>query len=360
MYNAFMHDRYTACLFLGVITMNNCFFSIIVPVYNAEVYLPECLESLLHQDIAQDSYEIICVNDGSTDQSLAVLRGYQERFSNIVVVDKENGGVTTARNAGLQQAKGEFIWFVDSDDYIKRDILGTLRKMIQENGCDRLIIGCYIFDDVMTPEEWALSERKALPLNGPGQDSICVRSIMRRSFLTEHNLYFSHPELTHGEDGMFMYEVGAHAPTAVRLDEAIYFYRIHAGSAETMDSVAGLQKKLRSYTRIVELLWEAYENGSRDSRTADAYMNFLWFSLLTCASMPPKASRQALRQLKEKGLFPAKRLPECDLTESYMADTGTLPGKVYDKLYLNLHTPWGYAGIYLIRQLLNLKHRIAG
>ena len=338
--------------------MENCFLSIIVPVYNAEGYLPECLDSLLNQDIPKDAYEIICVNDGSQDQSLAVLRSYQARFPNIRVLDKENGGVTTARNAGMELAKGEYIWFVDSDDFLKPNILATLRQMIRENPCDRLIIGCYIFDDAMTPEQWELSRQKALPLNGPGQDAICVRSLMRRGFLETHHLFFSHPELTHGEDGMFMYEVCAQNPVGIRLDEAIYFYRIHAGSAETGDSVPGLQKKLRSYTRIVELLREYYDGGRRDSRTANTYMNFLWFALLTCASLPPKESAQALRQLQQKGLFPARRLPECDLTQSYMTGLACLFSKVYDGFRLALHTPCGYSAIYVIRQLLRLKRKL--
>lgn len=338
--------------------MDSCFLSFIVPVFNAEQYLPECLDSLLQQDIPREEYEIVCVNDGSRDHSLSVLQNYQRRYPNIVIVDKENGGVTTARNAGLQQAKGDYIWFVDADDYIKANVLATLREKIRERDCDRLIIGCYIFDDVMTEQQWALSERNALPLNGPGEDAICVRSLLRRSFLTEHGLCFSHPELTHGEDGMFLYELGLYAPTAQWVDEAIYFYRIHSGSAETADSVPGLQKKLLSYTRIVELLMGYYRDGHRDARTANAYMNFLWFSLLTCACLPPKESRTALRSLKQKGLFPASRLPECDLTQSYMTDTATLLGKIYDKLYLHLHTPWGYAGIFLIRQLLRLKRKM--
>ena len=123
---------------------------------------------------------------------------------------------------------------------------------------------------------------------------------------------------------------------------------------------AALQKKLLSYTRIVELLMAYYRDGHRDARTANAYMNFLWFSLLTCACLPPKESRAALGSLKQKGLFPASRLPECDLTQSYMVSTATLPGKIYDRLYLHLHTPWGYAGIFLIRQLLRLKRAIKG
>lgn len=338
--------------------MDTLFLSFIVPVYNAAGYLPECLDSLLDQDLPETGYEIICVNDGSKDDSLQVLRRYQEKHSNIVILDKENGGVTTARNAGLAAARGEYIWFVDSDDFLKAKVLPRLYARIRDTHCDRLIIGCYIFDDVLTDEEKQRSAQNQLPLNGPGQDSICVRSLLRREFLKEHDLYFSHPELTHGEDGMFMYEVCSLAPTAEEIPEAIYFYRIHSGSADTADSVPGLQKKLLSFTRIVKLLEGYYLGGRHDGRTADAYMTFLWFALLTAASLPPKESRAARKQLKAQGLFPASRLPECTLTQSYMVDTGSLVGKIYDRLYLNLHKPWGFAGMYLIRQLLRLKRRL--
>ena len=338
--------------------MEHLQLSFIVPVYNAAMYLPECLDSLLDQDFPYTQYEIICVNDGSRDNSLEVLKQYQDKYPNIIIVDKENGGVTTARNAGLAQARGEYIWFVDSDDFLKRQVLPRLLEQIQRENCDRLIIGCYIFDDALTEEEKNLSEQCLLPLNGPGQDSICVRSLFRRSFLLEHNLYFCHPELTHGEDGLFMYEVCAFQPSAVWVEEAIYFYRIHSGSAETADSVPGLQKKLRSYLRIMELLEQYYASGRHDNATANTYMNFLWFSLLTCASLPPKESRSARKQLQKAGLFPGKRLPECTLTCSYMVSTDSLVGKIYDKLYLNLHTRWGYAGIWLIRQMLRLKRSL--
>lgn len=332
------------------------FLSIIIPVYNAEKYIGVCLDSLLNQDISD--YEILCINDGSTDGSLAVLEHYAAMHSNIRIISKENGGVTTARNTGLENARGDFIWFVDADDFVKENVLGRFQELIQQNNCDRLIIGCYIFDDILTPEEQERSRCGQLPLNGPGPDSIVVRSIFRRDFLKKHNLYFSHPELTHGEDGLFMYEFCVHNPTAVELDEAIYFYRIHSGSADTTDSVAGLQKKFRSFYRIVVILKEYYHNGCQDSRTANAYMTFLWFSLLTAASMPGKESRNALVQLKQGGLFPGKRLPECDLTQSYMTDKTGFVGNLYDTLYLNLHTRWGYAGMRIIRQLLRWKHRL--
>lgn len=331
------------------------FLSFIVPVYNAETYLGECLSSLLNQDIEKEDYEIICVNDGSKDSSPTILRDWQAKYPNIVVIDKENGGVVSARNAGLKAAKGDYIWFVDADDFLKENVLASLREKAQETNCDRLIIGCYIFDDELSEEEITLSRQCQLPLNGPGEDSIVVRSLMRREFLQEHSLCFAHPELTHGEDGMFMYEFCSWEPTAEYKDEAIYFYRIHSGSADTMDSTAGLQKKLRSYVGIVRILQSYYHNGRKDAGTANAFMTFLWFALLTVASLPPKESHAALKQLKQEGLFPLRMLPECDLTCSYMTDRTDIVGKIYNKLYLNLHTQWGYAGIFLIRQLLRLK-----
>ncbi len=140
--------------------MESLFLSFIVPVYNAERYLPECLDSLLNQGIPHSEYEIICVNDGSKDGSLEVLRSYQSRYPNITVIDKENGGVAAARNDGLAAARGEYIWFVDSDDFLKEHVLARLLPMAKDGCCDRVVIGCYIFYDVLTEEEKALSEKK--------------------------------------------------------------------------------------------------------------------------------------------------------------------------------------------------------
>lgn len=104
------------------------FLSFIVPVYNAEKYLNECISSLLQQDIPANDYEIICVNDGSTDGSLEILRTYENQYTNIVVIDKENGGVSAARNAGLDAACGDYVWMVDADDFIQKDCLGNINE----------------------------------------------------------------------------------------------------------------------------------------------------------------------------------------------------------------------------------------
>lgn len=139
------------------------FLSFVVPVYNAAQYLPECLDSLLAQDISD--YEIICVNDGSRDASPEILRQYAAKHGNIRVIDKENGGVVSARNAGLSAAQGDFIWFVDADDFLLPNILGFLRNKAAETACDRLIVGGYQFTDRLTDEEIALSRQMKLPIN---------------------------------------------------------------------------------------------------------------------------------------------------------------------------------------------------
>ncbi len=116
--------------------------SIIIPVYKTEQYLKRCIESVLaqtHQDL-----EIILVNDGSPDNSLKICYEYAEMDRRIKVVNKENGGVASARNAGIDLAAGEYIGFVDSDDYIEPDMFELLVGLINEYKADISICGCYV------------------------------------------------------------------------------------------------------------------------------------------------------------------------------------------------------------------------
>lgn len=112
--------------------------SIIVPVYNVADYLPKCLDSLLAQDLPQNEYEIIVVNDGSTDDSGEIAKQYAEKYVNIILINQENQGLSGARNTGIQYAKGDYIQFVDSDDYLEENVLGGLMKQAQEEKLDVL------------------------------------------------------------------------------------------------------------------------------------------------------------------------------------------------------------------------------
>ena len=120
--------------------------SVIIPVYNVEQYLRQCLDSL--GVLGREDIEILLVNDGSTDSSRGICKEYQERFGNIVVIDKENGGLSDARNKGTEVAKGGYICYVDSDDWMEPDAIDVLYHFAVDYNCD-VVEGSffYAFDD---------------------------------------------------------------------------------------------------------------------------------------------------------------------------------------------------------------------
>lgn len=117
--------------------------SVIVPVYNVEDYLNECIDSLINQTL--DDIEIICVDDGSTDSSAEILRGYEDE--RIKIITHENGGLSVARNTGLEHVSGEYIYFIDSDDILCENALEIMYNTSQEKSLDMLIFKLINFDD---------------------------------------------------------------------------------------------------------------------------------------------------------------------------------------------------------------------
>lgn len=110
--------------------------SFIVPVYNVEKYLAKCLDSILVDN--QFTGQVICVNDGSTDGSAAILEEYAKKYQNVNIVTQQNAGLSAARNAGLKAAKGEYVCFLDSDDYWEPKVLGGLLEQIEHDNLDVL------------------------------------------------------------------------------------------------------------------------------------------------------------------------------------------------------------------------------
>jgi glycosyltransferase involved in cell wall biosynthesis len=108
--------------------------SIIIPVFNVEQYLNECLDSVLSQKL--ENYEVICVNDGSTDSSRHILQQYKQRYNNLSIVDRKNGGLSAARNSGLKVATGKYIFFLDSDDFILPDTVREIINYAEKNNLE--------------------------------------------------------------------------------------------------------------------------------------------------------------------------------------------------------------------------------
>ncbi len=331
--------------------MSHCFLSILVPVYNAEAYLPQTLDSLLNQD--RQDYEILCVNDGSTDGTARVLEDYSRRFPRLKVIHQKNAGVAAARNAGLNQATGDYIWFVDADDLIAPNCLGKLWELTRQS-CDRLSFGGYTFCGCLSQQEQADHKAGTLPCNVPWQDSVVWRNLLRRGFLEENDLTFRYPELTHGEDGLFMYEVSRLSPETRTIPDILYFYRVHPDSAETGVSLPSRRKRLRSHLRVTEILSDHYRRDGGEN-AANRLMSFLWLTLYEIADMPGADAREALGKLQSRSLYPGQIPKDCTVRKTYLADDTSPIGKVLEFFCAHLHRPWGY---FVIRKLHQVKHII--
>ena len=119
--------------------------SFVVPVYKSEKYIRRCLDSLVKQSL--EDIQIVCVNDGSPDNSLSILKEYEAKYSNIKVISKENGGVWYARLDGVRAADGEYIGFLDADDYVEKDFAKLMYESVSKNQSDIAVCGFKRIDE---------------------------------------------------------------------------------------------------------------------------------------------------------------------------------------------------------------------
>lgn len=254
--------------------------SIIVPVYNTEDYLACCIDSILRQTFTD--YELLLVDDGSTDGSGAICDSYQTKDSRVRVFHQQNGGVSSARNYGVQQAQGEWICYVDSDDEVKSDYL---RDMVEAICSDRCLVMGNISDERMCDnlrentvrygKEMVryLLDSSALFLSGP------VAKLFNRKLLTNHGICF--PEGIHyGEDMVYLFTyLNVIEDVAIRKD-INYLVRMRADSLTRSyysfeSEHACFQKCLEQMTRFVGKLDVSPEEQTRlvwSNKVADAFI----------------------------------------------------------------------------------------
>ena len=209
--------------------------SIIIPVYNVAPYLRDCLDSALKQDMS--NYEIICINDGSTDNSLSILEEYKKQFPQINLISQENKGLSAARNAGLRAATGDYILFLDSDDWIEPDTLQTLAE--KQHGEDMVCFNGRLYFEDETKEE---PDEGITETNLTGWDYynnyalkprkfhfVCtVLRMYKRNFLLNNNLFFK--EGIFHEDNLFTPIACYYAQSVKVIPDTLYVYRIRSGS----------------------------------------------------------------------------------------------------------------------------------
>ena len=209
--------------------------SIIVPVYNQQFYIQECLQSLSSQTLS--NLEIICIDDGSTDASPKLLDDFASQEPRLHVIHQANAGVAHARNVGLKEARGDYILFVDADDFIRVDTCEKLLATALEERADIVVFGGKTFpvstwaDDCFA-QRAAVFDGDTIPalLYEAGGNPLMCNKFYRRAFLNEHGIAFNE-QLRLGEDNAFQFTAFPAAQRIVFVPDRFYFYRNHAGSA---------------------------------------------------------------------------------------------------------------------------------
>ena len=247
--------------------MDNPLISVIIPIYNVEQYLSKCLDSVINQ--TYKNIEIICVNDGATDNSLKILEEYKSRDSRIKIINQENGGLATARNTGLKNASGEFIYFLDSDDWVCTELIQTTYDAIQNSNADIAMFDTYnVYDEksyvpVNRVSKFVKSHNTNV-LNYKDdtnmRDLQCTAwsKLYRKNYLIKNNLWFPYG-VRFGEDVPFWFSLLYTNPKIVFIDKCLYFYRKRSTSltAKTYDLI---DKQWNVYQECVKT--DAYQNAS--------------------------------------------------------------------------------------------------
>jgi glycosyltransferase involved in cell wall biosynthesis len=217
--------------------------SILVPIYNVEQYLPQCLDSLCAQTMK--SIEIICINDGSIDASGAILDEYAKNNSNIVVINKKNSGYGDSMNRGLEAAKGEYIGIVESDDFIEPNAFEKLYELAKKNDADIVKANYYyhsengdelheVIHEQKLNKAMTISDDPKILIEEPGIWS----AIYRREFLNEKKIRFRTTPGASYQDTGFHFKALCAAEKIVYTKDAFLHYRVDNASS----SVKSLEK----------------------------------------------------------------------------------------------------------------------
>ena len=231
-------------------------FSIIIPVYNVKKYLRACLDSVVGQSFS--NWEALCVNDGSTDGSEAILQEYAAREQRITIISQMNAGTATARNTGLRAAKGDYIFFLDSDDWLEPDTLRILADRL--NGEDILCFsGRRYFESTRTYHSADISPEKSYQMGMDYYNEnallprdfafVCVvLRVYNRTFLLNNELFFD-DDITY-EDNLWIPKVLYYAQSVSMIPDALYLYRIREGSKMQEVSLKRKMDMLRVANRL--------------------------------------------------------------------------------------------------------------
>lgn len=246
--------------------------SVVLPTYNAEKYLRKCVESIINQTLKD--IEIIIVNDGSKDKSYEIAKEIQNIDNRIIIINQENKGISEARNAGLKIANGEYIAFIDSDDWVEKEMFFNMYNYANANNCD--VVQC---NYTIRSDESYKNIKSTIPTNRllnreeinthikeqliEGKLSTYVwDKIYKVSFLKENDLYFEN--IKRFEDWYFIMDVTSKMERFLILSDSFYNYRVNEGSLSRRyydnyeELVINLQKKKYEYMKLWDMEDDIY------------------------------------------------------------------------------------------------------
>lgn len=235
--------------------------SVVVPVYNVEEYLPRCLDSLIGQSYKE--IKVICVDDGSTDGSLDILKEYRKRDKRITIITKENGGLSSARNAGLNECDTDYVMFCDSDDYYSSRMCEKMLFAIEEDDSDLAICAQHVIYSVHN--EMEESDRNYYRLKYTGKQYIdaelvlktdvsVVNKIFRMDIINKYNIRF--PEGINNEDFYFYNAYMSVSDSISFVNQKLYNYVRRDGSIMSENFEA--EKMSMDHLLVAERLFDFY------------------------------------------------------------------------------------------------------
>ena len=237
--------------------------SIIVPCYNAEKYLPKCLDSLINQTLKD--IEIICVNDGSTDGSLSVLKDYAKKDSRIVIIDKENSGPSSCRNIGIEKATGEFIQFVDSDDWIEPETCEVCYQKAIEHNVDMVSFNATTVNAKKTTPLCYYNTKEEKLVHWQDMVSLVFKSpfhswhfLFKKDFLIKHQIkYPEHIVLC--EDVIFISTCWLKVKKALLLPNLFYNYvQLNSSITHSTKHVFDIFNVIKELKKIISPIKKTY------------------------------------------------------------------------------------------------------
>jgi glycosyltransferase involved in cell wall biosynthesis len=278
----------------------------VIPVYNVEKYLAECVDSVLGQTYTD--YEIILVDDGATDSSGAMCDAYARQDPRIRVIHQANGGLSAARNTGLKAARGEYVYFLDSDDYIEPQTLKVLLETAEREQADVVFFDGFVFFDQCEEDDSVSRYIRKAPydaqngrrmllelLNKEEYRTAVPLMLFRRGYLLEHGLWFEEG-IIH-EDELFTFLVYNADGQIAHCHAQLYARRMRPASIMTS---SGALRRYDSMLKIYYVLSEMYRSGLASGEAATMYLIRTAKSVLGKYNLLPDADRKTVAEQHSK------------------------------------------------------------